>query len=383
LCHRLRVQHGTFSPPRGRGPGRRVAPPDRAALAALCETHLPAIRRHLQQFGAQGHDVDDLVQEVFLVLHAKRELVAQVRPLDPWLREVCRRVVAGDRRRAHRRHEVASGEPLDAVDEAGGTETAFEEEERQLRLHHALTQLDEPSRDLVALHEVGNLPLVDMAELMDADRKTVRKRLSTALRRLTALLGSETRGASLRASSEGPSEKHWPRHASEFRVLARHPAVNVGLMGSVLIAVWPGAATLEALEIVERGIARATEICGGSAAFFAVVEASTRPPDLPARRKLIAMLEDPRRQISVYAAGLEGGGAWLVRPIMSALGFLARTRFTMQFFEGAPRAARWLARNYPHLTLADEPALLAAVSALRTRVAGAAHEEVGESPTRD
>ncbi|HEY3257014.1 MAG TPA: sigma-70 family RNA polymerase sigma factor, partial [Polyangiaceae bacterium] len=158
-------------------------------LAELYQAHTAPIRRHLQSFGAREHDVDDLVQEVFLVLHAKRELLAQIRPLDPWLREVCRRVAASDRRRAHRRREVAFGEPIETADEAGGTDTAFEREEQQGRLHHALTQLDEYSRDLVALHEVGDLPLVDMAELIEADRKTVRKRLETALRRLSTLIG--------------------------------------------------------------------------------------------------------------------------------------------------------------------------------------------------
>lgn len=325
----------------------------------------------------RGHDIDDLVQEVLLVLHAKRELVARLRPLDPWLREVCRRVAAGDRRRAHRRREVTHGEPLEAVDETHSTDAAFELEERQLRLHQALTQLDEYSRDLVALHEVGDLPLVDMAQLIAADRKTVRKRLGAALRRLTTLLDSDRRRAPIvELPEEDVNVNGPPQRASEFRLLARHPAVNVGLVGSVLIAVWPGAATLEALELVEQQLDRAAELCGGSAAFFAVVEASTRPPDLAGRRKLVAMLQDPRRRISVYAAALEGGGAWIARPIMSALAFLARPRFAMQYFEGVPRAASWLARNYPELTLSHEAALLAAVSALRSP------SQVGESPTR-
>ena len=301
------------------------------------------------------------------MLNAKRELLAQIRPLDPWLREVCRRVAASDRRRAHRRREVAFGDPIETADEAGGTDTAFERQEQQGRLHRALTQLDEYSRDLVALHEVGDLPLEDMAELIEADRKTVRKRLGAALRRLSALIGSERAPApDVRALGARATQAHpLPRSASEFRVLARHPAVNLGLVGSVLIAVWPGAATLEALEIVEQQLTLAAEICSGSVAFFAVVEASTRPPDLQARKKLIAFLEDPRRRISVYAAALEGGAAWLARPIMSGLAFLARPRFAMQYFEGVPRATRWLVESYPRLTSTSEARLLHAVSMLR------------------
>lgn len=336
-------------------------------LTKLYRGHTAAIRRHLQSFGARSHDIDDLVQDVFLVLHAKRDALAQIRPLDPWLREVCRRVAAGHRRRAHRRHEVAFGLPVETADETGSTDLVLEREQQQGRLHHALGHLDEYSRDLVALHEIGNLPLVDMAELVEADRKTVRKRLGAALRRLAALVGSDRQGPGfdqLVPRAEQPDSL--PRTASEFRVLARHPAVNVGLLGAVLIAVWPGAATVEALDIVEQQLACAAEICGGRAAFFAVVEASTRPPNLQARQKLIAMLADPRGRISVYAAALEGGAAWLVRPIMSGLAFLARPRFPMQYFEGVQRAVRWLVEAHPRSTLTNEAALLRAVNALRS-----------------
>jgi len=137
------------------------------------------------------------------------------------------------------------------------------------------------------------------------------------------------------------------------------------LVGSVVIAVWPGAATLDALEVVEQQLARAVDICAGGVAFFAVVEASTRPPNLQARKKLIGFLEDPRRRISVYAAALEGGAAWLARPIMSGLAFLARPRFAMQYFEGAPRAAHWLVESHAQRTLTNEETLLHAVSMLR------------------
>jgi RNA polymerase sigma-70 factor, ECF subfamily len=314
------VQHEPPLPAPGHQPARPE--PDGSLLAELYQAHTVAIRRHLQSFGARGHDVDDLVQEVFLVLHAKRELLAQIRPLDPWLREVCRRVAASDRRRAHRRREVAFGEPLETLDEAGSTDTALEREEQQGRLHHALTQLDEHSRDLVALHEIGDLPLVDMAELVEADRKTVSKRLGVALRRLSALIGSElVQAPTFSAPGVRPAQVDTlPSHSSEFRVLARHPAVNLGIVGSVLIAVWPGAATLEALEVVEQQLTRAAEICGGRPAFFAVVEASTRPPNLQARKKLIAILEDSRAcSMSVYAAALEGHAVLRGRAASGAL----------------------------------------------------------------
>lgn len=308
--------------------------------------------------------MDDLVQEVFLVLHAKRDLLADIKPLDPWLREVCRRVAAGERRRAHRRREVVSGQAPEPTDDGLLSDGAVEIGQRAERLHHALAQLDERSRDLVALHELGDLPLENVAELVDADRKTVRKRLSVALKRLTWLLGAAPR-ATTTLGSDDSSEP--PRSTGELQVLARHPAVTIGLVESVVIAIWPSVATVEALEVLDEAFAAVLEqFHGGGFAYLAVVDAVTRPPDLAARQKIVAMLEKYRRNISVYATAIEGDSAWIVRPVMTGLSFLARPPFPMQYFNGVPLAARWLAEKHARLSNVTAASLVETTERLRS-----------------
>lgn len=336
-------------------------------LASLYQRHTEGARRHLRRFGVLPQDLDDLVQEVFLVLHAKRDSLSPLESIDPWLREVCRRVAAGDRRRAHRRHEIAFREPPETTD-PGHFEQALDKVEQEERLHRALERLDEQSRDLVALHELGRLPLVDVAELVEADRKTVSKRLGTALRRLTTLLRAESPSRMQPAPAVGARSPTEPPKSSEaFRVLARHPAVSIGLIGSVVVTVWPEAATLEALELLDVELARALSLCGGGFAYLAVVEANSRPPNLVARQKIVALLEQHAQHIQVYAAALQGGAAWIARPIMTGLSFLARPPFPMQFFNGVAPAARWLAESYPHLTHATAPEIIEGTEQLRSR----------------
>lgn len=340
-------------------------PPADAGLAELYQQHTEGVRRHLRHFGASEQDLDDLLQEVFLVLHAKRETLAAIEPVEPWLREVCRRVAAGDRRRAHRRHEIAFREPPETAHEAT-FDLALEKGEQEDRLHRALDRLDEQSRDLVALHELGSLPLVDVAELVDADRKTVSKRLGTALRRLTALLRSEPQNEPRVAQPERRvAQTEPPRSAEAFRVLAKHTTVNIGLVGSAVVAVWHGAATVEALELLDVQFARTLRICGSGFAYLAVVEASTRPPNLAARHKIVAMLEQHAQHIRVYATALQGGAAWIARPIMTGLSLLARPPFPMQFFNGVPAAARWLVEGHPELTQASVSELVESAEQLR------------------
>ncbi len=333
-------------------------PPADTELAELYEQHTEGVRRHLRRFGALEQDLDDLLQEVFLVLHAKGETLAAIEPVDPWLREVCRRVAAGDRRRAHRRHEIAFREPPETAHDAS-FDLALEKGEQEERLHRALERLDEQSRDLVALHELGSLPLVDVARLVDADRKTVSKRLGTALRRLTALLRSEPQNERRVARRAQESASREPlRSADAFRVLAKDATVNIGLVGSAVVAVWHGAATVEALEVLDVQFAQALKVCGTGFAYLAVVEASTRPPNLAARQKIVAMLEQHAHHVRAYATALQGGAAWIARPIMTGLSLLARPPFPMQYFNGVPAAARWLAESHPEVTQASEPQLV-------------------------
>jgi RNA polymerase sigma-70 factor (ECF subfamily) len=164
-----------------------------STFAALWEAHVPGVRRQLTRYGVAAADVDDLVQDVFLLTHKKRALLSTIQQVDPWLREVCRRVAAGYRRRAHRRREIAFGEPPEPAGEASAFESALERAQDEERLHQALGQLDEKSRELVALHALAELALNDIATLVKVDRKTVRKRLSAALRRLSLILCSNAR----------------------------------------------------------------------------------------------------------------------------------------------------------------------------------------------
>lgn len=347
-----------------RPPGSRVSLANDADVAHLYADFGEGARRHLQHFGASRADLDDLVQEVFLVLHAKREQLPSIRPFDPWLREVCRRVAAGERRRAHRRREVASGEPPDTPDDDSlATDTVVEESRRAERLHRALGQLDEHERDLVALRELGNLPLEDVAELTHADRKTVRKRLGSALRRLTRLVGSAPPLAHLERGSP-PSEP--PTSAAGFELLIDDPTIRVGLVGSVVIAIWPGVASVHALERLDEAFAQSISRCGGGFAYLAVVEATTRPPDLAARQKIVAMIEAHSSHIRVYATALLGGAAWIARPIMTGLSLLARPPFPMQYFNGVPLAAEWLCEKHPRLSNVSVTALIETTERLRS-----------------
>src|SRR5262245_53836650 len=291
-----------------------------------------------------------MCHEVFLVVHAQRDQMADVQHVNLWLRAICWRVAAAYRRRGHRRHEIpvddvpevadsGSDQPLDAIER-------YQEREALLR---ALDKLNDETRDLLALHDLGDVPTT-IAELLECDRKTAHKRLAIARRRLARLL---------RDGYARRDELADPEHAEDLRqldladssllndslqVLELTPNVNVGLIGNVVITYWPGAAPVKAFEIIESHFDDIAEVCNNRSVYFAIVGATIRPPPLDSRKKILEMLRTYARSLLAYGTALQGGASWIARPIMTGLSRLVRTEFPMRFFNGIDGAAAWLAR---------------------------------------
>lgn len=196
-----------------------------------------------------------------MVVHDRVTELAEIDRLDLWLSAICRRVAAGYRRRAGHRNELLGCEP--AVEEAGvdAPEDGLGANlQQQLALvRRALNRLDDESRDLLALADVGQMPLTELARLVDHDRKTVRKRLDHARRRVTRLVAQTDdpgragpQGPPLRITrATSPVMKAQAARGREagcaegLEVLHVSPGRNVGVIGNVAIGTRAGAITPE------------------------------------------------------------------------------------------------------------------------------------------
>jgi RNA polymerase sigma factor (sigma-70 family) len=346
----------------------------RQDLEQFYAAHKLHVRRCLATFGVAPADLDDVVQEAFLVVHDKREELPRVTYPDAWLREICRRVAAAYRRRAYRRREVSVDNPPELVESALKLDvTSHEKREDEERLHRALGALDDESRDLIALHS-GDLPLADIAKLINKDRKTTRKRLQTALRRLGLLFfrtdsGERSKHLIVPSRPSVTEIESDPQAmcADELQVLLSKPALTVGLIGTVVIAVWRVAATLEALEDLQRQVMKVLASYPGGFAYWAIVEASTHPPKVETRKKIVKYLQLHARDIRIYATSLHGGLSRIVQPLMKALSLLARPPFPMEFFSGNLSAARWLSTHDEGAAKIGLGALVRAAERLRAQ----------------
>lgn len=139
---------------------------DKPAYTALLFALVPLVQVAVRRrFGfLQPQDVDDLVQDILLSLHAARATYDPARPFLPWLMAVARnRMADGARRHARRAaYEVTTGQPPETfpADDANMSANGYGDAEA---LAQALTKLSQGQRQAIELTKLRELSLKEAA----------------------------------------------------------------------------------------------------------------------------------------------------------------------------------------------------------------------------
>lgn len=142
----------------------------------------------LRRLGAAPHEVEDLAQEVFLVLHKNWPTLDMSRPLRPYLFGVAYRIMCAHRRRRRREMPYAD---LDTEDRGDNPEQSLQSKQATALLLAALDRLPVRRRAVVVMHDLDQVPVVDVARSLSLSRfgtyarlRKARKELAAAVRRL-------------------------------------------------------------------------------------------------------------------------------------------------------------------------------------------------------
>ena len=142
----------------------------------------------LQGLGARSHDTEDLLQDIFAVLHKNWPTLDTTRPLRPWLFGVAFRTVKTHRRRQARE---TPHDGLDPTDAAPDPEDALQSQEAVALLTVALQRVPEARRSVVVLHDLEGVEVSEIARRLSITKFGVyarlhkgRKELAAAVRRL-------------------------------------------------------------------------------------------------------------------------------------------------------------------------------------------------------
>jgi RNA polymerase sigma-70 factor (ECF subfamily) len=162
----------------------RLVAGDDAEWAALYDSLAGDLRAYIARIGAR--DPDDVLGEtmVQLVRDVKR-FGGTYDELRPWAFRIARNRVIDSARRRSRRPEDAT----DLNDDALADVAPLTEAPDLDQLSELLSGLTDDQRDALWLRYVADLPLADVAEIMDRDTGAVAALTMRAMRRLRRQLG--------------------------------------------------------------------------------------------------------------------------------------------------------------------------------------------------
>jgi RNA polymerase sigma-70 factor (ECF subfamily) len=155
---------------------------------AIFREHAPFVWRALRRLGVAEADVDDVCQEVFVVVHRRLADFEGRSALRTWIYGICVRTASDHRKRAHRRHEVATAEPAEGRADAGTPHEALAQKRELERLDRALDTLDDDKRAVFVLYEIEGLTMPEIAEALSCPLQTAYSRLHAARERVIASL---------------------------------------------------------------------------------------------------------------------------------------------------------------------------------------------------
>jgi len=178
-------------------PAQAVAQPQ-LDLAAVYEAQFDFVWRSARRLGVSTLHLDDVVQEVFLVVHRRLGEFEGRSTLKSWLFGITRRVVRDNRRSAQRKPTASlRREPLDEHGRAA--DRLLELREQAQLLHELLAELDFDKREVFVLAELEQMSGPEIAAALQINLNTVYARVRAARQAFEAALARHALRSARRA----------------------------------------------------------------------------------------------------------------------------------------------------------------------------------------
>jgi len=163
-----------------------IADPEHLDADRLYRAHAEFVARFLLRLGANGQDVPDLLQEVFLVAHRRGGFIVGRAKPTTWLAEISFRVLSDRRKKIRRKLEDADTEAVAIAPSRRGTPgDQAERREALTRVQDALGLLTPEKRAVFVLFELEGESCESIATGLGIPVGTVYSRLHSARKDFT------------------------------------------------------------------------------------------------------------------------------------------------------------------------------------------------------
>lgn len=187
-----------FEPPPAAADSGHGTPNALPSFEDVYREHVGFVWRSLRHLGVREADIEDAIQEVFLVVNAKLATFQFRARLSTWIYGISFRVAHGRSRQAHARRELPTDPAellVDAPAEGLAPDAALEQRQAEAVLDRILDKMPLEQRSAFTLFELDGYSCEEIAELTAAPLGTVYSRLRLAreaFRRATARIEAQT-----------------------------------------------------------------------------------------------------------------------------------------------------------------------------------------------
>jgi RNA polymerase sigma-70 factor, ECF subfamily len=174
------------------GDGPLDAPTQQAealSFEAIYEKHFEFVWLMTRRFGVPPEATDDIVQEVFMVVHRKLATLQTPSAIRSWLYSIVRRCASGHHRRLRAvKHSDADVDQMPDIASRESPADLAERSDNVRQLWQLLDSLEAPKREIFIMAELGELSCPEIAEALDIPLNTAYSRLRHAREAFEAAL---------------------------------------------------------------------------------------------------------------------------------------------------------------------------------------------------
>jgi RNA polymerase sigma-70 factor (ECF subfamily) len=165
----------------------RTAPAIAPSFDDVYDAHFPFVWRSVRRLGVPDESVDDVVQEIFVVVHRRLASFEGRSSLKSWLFGIALHTVRDRRRTLRRKPAMLGGRAradegdLDAIEASGvAQDEALARAEATRLLHRVLDAMADERREVFILAELEQMSVPEIADAIGANVNTTYSRLRAA-----------------------------------------------------------------------------------------------------------------------------------------------------------------------------------------------------------
>jgi len=159
---------------------------------AIYRAEISYVWRLVRHLGIPERDVEDVVHDVFVTIYRQLHTYDPSRPVRPWIAGVAFRVASNHRRLARNRRELPA---QTIVEQQSAADSSLEQRQARRLVMEALSRLEPKRRGVFVLHEIYELSMPEVAEIVEAPLNTLYSRLRLARRDFAETIAALTREA--------------------------------------------------------------------------------------------------------------------------------------------------------------------------------------------